>query len=74
LGGANNKNSGTVFEITGSGFIPPGNLAGTPGNANCIGKSVSGLADKYGGFAHAAAALGYSTQDLQNEVVIYCGG
>jgi hypothetical protein len=41
---------------------------------NCVGKSVSGLAHKYGGFAHAAAALGYSSQDLQNEVVIYCGG
>jgi hypothetical protein len=72
-GGANGG-YGTVFELTGSGFIPPGVLAGTPGNANCIGKSVSGLTGKYGTFLNAAAALGYSVKDLQNEVVIYCGG
>jgi hypothetical protein len=38
---------GTVFEIAGSGIIPPGVLAGMPGSANCIGKSVSGLAQEY---------------------------
>jgi uncharacterized repeat protein (TIGR03803 family) len=48
--------AGTVFEITSSGFIP------TPGNANCIDKSVSGLAQEYGGFAQAVAALSYSVQ------------
>jgi uncharacterized repeat protein (TIGR03803 family) len=65
---------GTVFKITSSRFIPTGVLAGIPGQTNCIDKSVSGLAQEYGGFAHAAAALGYSVQGLQNEVVIYCGG
>jgi uncharacterized repeat protein (TIGR03803 family) len=64
---------GTVFEITGSGFIPPGVLAGTPEQANCIGKSISGFSNKYGTLLNAAAALGYSVQDLQNEVMIYCG-
>ena len=44
------------------------------GNANCIGKSVSGLTGKYGTFLNEAPALGYSVKDLLNEVVIYCGG
>jgi len=65
----------TVFEITGSGFVPPGVLAGTPGQASCIGKSVSGLANKYGTFLNAAAALATTpSKVLQNAVVIYCGG
>jgi hypothetical protein len=62
-----------VFEITSSGFTPPGVLAGTPGQSNYIGNTVSGLTQKYGSFLAAATALGYSVQDLQNEVVIYCG-
>jgi uncharacterized repeat protein (TIGR03803 family) len=65
---------GTVFEITGSGFIPAGVLAGTPGSTNCIGKSVSGLAQEYGTFLNAAITLGYSSRALQNEVMMYCGG
>jgi uncharacterized repeat protein (TIGR03803 family) len=73
-GGLPSYGFGTVFEITGSGFIPPEVLAGTSGQANCIGKTVSGLTQKYGSFLAAAAALGYSVQDLQNEVAIYCGG
>jgi len=34
-------------------------FAGTPGKANCHGKSVSALAKQYGGLA-AAAALGFA--------------
>jgi uncharacterized repeat protein (TIGR03803 family) len=77
-------NTGTVFEITSSGFVPP-NLppnvppqpssafAGTPGNPNCIGKSISALAHTYGGIAHAAPALGYgSVSVLQSAVAEYC--
>jgi uncharacterized repeat protein (TIGR03803 family) len=55
-GGANGR--GTVFEVTDSGFLT---FAGTPGQANCIGKSVSALAHQYGGLAHAADALDYSS-------------
>ena len=63
VGGANG--GGTVFEIT---FF-----AGTPGRANCIGKSVSALAQQYGGLANAAATLGYSTVlVLQNAIARYC--
>jgi hypothetical protein len=61
-----------VFEVTGSGFVT---FAGTPGQANCIGKSVSALAQQYGGLAHAAAALDYSSVGyLQTAVASYCGG
>ena len=41
-------------------------FAGMPGNANCHGQSVSGLAQQYGGLDAAAMALGYSgVQTLQ---------
>jgi len=70
-GGANGQ--GTVFEITGSGFVGP--FAGTPGTANCIGTSVSALAKKYGGLNAAAAALGYpSVAALQNAIAAFCRG
>ncbi len=70
-GGANAQ--GTVFEITGSGFVGP--FAGTPGTANCIGTSVSALAKKYGGLNAAAAALGYPGETaLQNAIAAFCGG
>jgi uncharacterized repeat protein (TIGR03803 family) len=76
-------NTGTVFEIAGSGFVPgvappvpppPSNpFAGTPGSSNCIGKSTSALAHAYGGLAHAAPALGYaSVSALQSAIANYC--
>jgi hypothetical protein len=47
-------------------------FAGTPGAANCHGKSVSALA-KNGGINSAAAALGYpSVQALQDAISAYC--
>jgi uncharacterized repeat protein (TIGR03803 family) len=72
-GGAND--SGTVFEIAGSGFVPKVIFVGTPGTSNCQGMSTSALAHDYGGTAHAAAALGYSSvQVLKNAVAAYCAG
>ena len=77
-------NTGTVFAITGSGFVPPNAppnvppqpsnpFAGTPGSPNCIGKSISSLAHTYGGIAHAAPALGYSSVSaLQDAIGNYC--
>jgi uncharacterized repeat protein (TIGR03803 family) len=71
-GGA--SDDGTVFEITGSGFVPPKQFAGIPGSADCTGRSISTLAHAYGGIAHAAAGLGYnSVADLQTTVANYCG-
>jgi uncharacterized repeat protein (TIGR03803 family) len=66
---------GSVFELSGSGFIPPGEFTGTPGKDNCVGMSISTLAHTYGGIAHAAKSLGYSSvNDLQSTVKAYCGG
>ena len=73
-------NTGTVFEITGTGFVPlkqlggpPKQFAGTPGSADCTGKTVSSLAHTYGGIAHAAPALGYaSVSALQSAIANYC--
>jgi hypothetical protein len=54
-------------------FIQP-LFAGTPGQANCIGQSVSALASQFGGFNAAAAALGYSgVGALQNAILTFCG-
>ena len=59
--------AGTVFKLV--------SFAGLRGQPNCIGKSISALARKFGGLAAAAAALGYSSvQDLHDAVVGYCGG
>ena len=53
-------------------FIQP-RFAGTPGKPNCYGKSVSALAQQYGGLTNAAAALGYpSVSALQNAIEAYC--
>ncbi len=61
---------GTVFELTVSA-----SFVGVPGQANCRGQSISFLARRYGGIAHAAASLGFaSVTDLQNAVAAYCGG
>jgi hypothetical protein len=47
---------------------------GTPGAANCHGKSVSDLAKTYGGMPNAASALGYSgVADLQAAITAFCG-
>lgn len=65
--------NGTVYEVTGSGFVPPKKFVGTPGTPHCIGDSISNLAHTYGGIAHAASSLGYaSVADLQSAVSSYC--
>ena len=64
---------GTVFQLTGSGFVLPSKFPGDPGNENCHGKTISTLAKEYGGIANAAAALGYkSVADLQRAVTAFC--
>jgi hypothetical protein len=48
-------------------------FAGTPGKANCHGKSVSALARQFGGLNAAAAALGFpSVQALQDAIMAFC--
>jgi uncharacterized repeat protein (TIGR03803 family) len=71
IGGA--FNDGTVFEVANSGFLPPQQFVGTPGTPSCQGASISNMAQAYGGLAHAASSLGYSSvQALQNAVAQYC--
>jgi len=54
-------------------FIIRPSFAGTPGFSNCHGQSVAVLAQRYGGFSAAAAALGFpSVKALQNDVVEFC--
>jgi YVTN family beta-propeller protein len=49
-----------AFPISVGNFIQPApKFAGTPGQANCHGQSVSALAKQYGGLNNAAAVLGY---------------
>lgn len=68
------RNQGTVFELSGSGFIPPVMFSGVPGSANCKGASSASLAQTYGGMSAAAGALGYgSVVDLQTAIAGYCG-
>jgi uncharacterized repeat protein (TIGR03803 family) len=66
------SNGGTIFELMGTGFAV---FAGTPGTSNCQGKSISMLAQQYGGLAAAAAGLGYpSVAALQNAIRAWCAG
>jgi hypothetical protein len=61
---------GTVFKQTVSATFN-----GVPGMANCTGQSISFLATGFGGIAHAATALGFtSVTDLHNAVAAYCTG
>jgi hypothetical protein len=64
---------GVTFNMTFSltGNTVPG--AGTPGKANCQGKTVSATALQFGGIADAALTLGYSsTAALQDGISVFC--
>jgi YVTN family beta-propeller protein len=54
-------------------FIQP-RFAGTPGDANCHGKSHSALAQTFGGLNAAAIVLGFPTVEaLHTAVNAFCG-
>jgi YVTN family beta-propeller protein len=64
---------GTEPQAFGLFIGPAPKFAGTPGKANCYGKSVSALARQYGGLNNAAAALGYSSaRELQKAIFEFC--
>jgi hypothetical protein len=49
-------------------------FAGVPGSSNCHGKSVSALAQQFGGLNAAAQGLGFpSVQALQDAIRTFCG-
>jgi hypothetical protein len=48
--------------------------AGTPGKANCHGKTISALARQFGGISAAATTLGFSSvAELQGGMKTFCG-
>ena len=54
---------------------PPPEFAGTPGQSNCFGQSVTALTSQYGGLNAAAAGLGFSNAAaLQNAILTFCLG
>ena len=57
-------------------FIQPApRFAGTPGKANCYGKSVSALVRQYHGLHDATAALGFSSiRALEKAILEFCEG
>ena len=58
-----------TFSLTGE-TVPE---AGTPGQANCHGKSISALAHQFGGLDSAASALGFSSVEaLQDAFKTFC--
>ena len=58
-----------TFSLTGE-TVPQ---AGTPGQTNCHGKSVSALAHQFGGLDTAASALGFSSvKALQDGLQTFC--
>ena len=67
-GGANG--GGTVFQLTSAvSFV------GIPGEPNCVGQSLSTLANSFGGISSAAVQFGYSNvQALEDAVQSYCAG
>jgi len=59
------------FPISAGNFIQPlPRFAGTPGKANCYGKSVSALVRQYHGLHAAAAALGFRRVEALEEAIL----
>jgi hypothetical protein len=70
VGGDSAPTFNMAFSVTGE-TIPD---AGTPGEPNCQGTTVSALAREFAGIDHAAAALGFSTvAGLQEVIRDFCG-
>jgi len=58
-----------TFSLNGTAILTPG----TPGQANCHGKTISGLTEQFGSVAAATSALGFPSVDsLQNAVQTFC--
>ena len=58
-----------TFSLTGN-FVPD---AGTPGQANCHGESISAVAKQFGGLDAATLTMGFSSvQALQDSFTAFC--
>ena len=69
IDGATPPTFNMAFSLTGE-TVPE---AGTPGQPNCHGQTISALAHQFGGIDAAASALGFSTvQALQTGFKLFC--
>jgi hypothetical protein len=69
IGGSTPPTFNMTFALAGD-TIPE---AGTPGQANCHGKTFSALAEEFGGFSTASVTLGFSSVDaLQVALREFC--
>ena len=69
VGGAPAPNFNMTFSLAGE-TVPD---AGTPGQANCHGKSISALAQQFGSADAASVTLGFSSvQALQDAFRLFC--
>ena len=69
VGGATPPNFNMTFSLAGE-TVPE---AGTPGAANCLGKTISALAQEFGSIYSAFSSLGFSSvQALQNGFTLFC--
>jgi hypothetical protein len=67
IGGTPAPTFNMAFSLTGA------TVAGTPGRANCRGRSISGLSEDFGELDAAASALGFpSVKALHGTVVAFC--
>ena len=68
IGGATPPTFNMTFSLAGETIE-----SGAPGNANCHGQTISGLAHDFGGIHAASVALGFSSvQALQDAVGAFC--
>jgi len=69
IDGATPQTFNMAFSLAGE-TVPE---AGTPGQQNCHGQTISALAHQFGGIDAAASALGFSSvKALQNVVALFC--
>jgi len=69
VGGATAPNFNMTFSLAGE-TVPE---AGTPGVANCHGKTMAALAQEFGSIYSAASSLGFSSvQALQDGFTLFC--
>ena len=69
VGGATPPTFNMTFSLTGE-TVPE---AGTPGQANCHGKTISALVHQFGSTYSAASSLGFSSvQALQDGFTLFC--
>ena len=69
VGGATAPTFNMTFSLAGE-TVPE---SGTPGEANCLGKTISALAPEFGSTYSAASSLGFSSvQALQEGFTLFC--